>query len=221
MAGILEKDFYELLDLSPSASREDIERAYKIAHEVYNEGSLATYSIINSEERESILLKVRAAYEVLINDELRRRYNDSLGKQTHTAEFSPAPPAEPKPLQQAALPETPRLEMPLRKEAAKVSEVPIIPVQPRQIDESKFNGSDLRRIREELKIDLHAIADHTKISISTLRFIEDNNYDLLPAPIYIRGFIKQFAVILNIDPEKASRAFMKHYSAYIESVKKF
>ncbi len=44
--------------------------------------------------------------------------------------------------------------------------------------------------------------------------IETENFEKLPAPVYIRGFVTEFARYLKIDPERAVFDFMAKYDAY-------
>ena len=63
-----------------------------------------------------------------------------------------------------------------------------------------FDGDVLRRIRVSLGIELEEIAATTKINEHHLRAIEGNVYDQLPPPVYLRGFLKQIAKCLSLDP---------------------
>ena len=52
-----------------------------------------------------------------------------------------------------------------------------------------YSGPNLKKIRTILNISLEEIARETKISIRHLVNMEEENYDLLPAPVYLRGYI--------------------------------
>jgi flagellar biosynthesis protein FlhG len=60
-------------------------------------------------------------------------------------------------------------------------------------------------------MDLSEVAQRTKISERYLRSIESERFDELPAPVYVRGFITQFARFLRIDPARASEHFLKRF----------
>jgi len=59
-------------------------------------------------------------------------------------------------------------------------------------------GALLRALRERRGVDLHTIAERTKISLMTLQFIEEDRYDALPAAIYLRGFLEQYTKMLDL-----------------------
>ena len=62
-------------------------------------------------------------------------------------------------------------------------------------------GEHLRKAREEKGITLEQIGRITKINLSYLRILEEEQYHLLPAPIFVIGFLKQYAQCVGLDPE--------------------
>ena len=55
-------------------------------------------------------------------------------------------------------------------------------------------GEELRREREIRGISLKEIADATKISKRFLEAIERNDHRTLPAPVFTRGFVREYAL---------------------------
>ncbi len=70
-----EMNFYEILNVSPSASQQDIEQAYTVGKHAFEEGSLAHYGLVGQEERESTLSRIEEAFKTLSNPRKRRRYD--------------------------------------------------------------------------------------------------------------------------------------------------
>jgi cytoskeleton protein RodZ len=60
-------------------------------------------------------------------------------------------------------------------------------------------GEELRREREIRGISLKEIADATKISKRFLDAIERNDHRTLPAPVFTRGFIREYARYLGLN----------------------
>ncbi len=64
-------------------------------------------------------------------------------------------------------------------------------------------GEFLKRERELRQITLEEVAEGTKISIRRLRSIEADQFDDLPAEVFVKGFIKAYAEYIGIDPTDA------------------
>jgi hypothetical protein len=73
--------------------------------------------------------------------------------------------------------------------------------QPPQSELASF-GEELRREREIRGISLKEIADATKISKRFLEAIERNDHRTLPAPVFTRGFVREYARYLGLNSEE-------------------
>lgn len=62
-------------------------------------------------------------------------------------------------------------------------------------------GEELRREREIRGISLKEIADATKVSRRFLEAIERNDHRTLPAPVFTRGFVREYARYLGLNAE--------------------
>ena len=63
-------------------------------------------------------------------------------------------------------------------------------------------GEELRREREIRGISLKEISDATKISKRFLEAIENNDHRTLPAPVFTRGFVREYARYLGLNAEE-------------------
>lgn len=63
-------------------------------------------------------------------------------------------------------------------------------------------GEELRREREIRGISLKEIADATKISKRFLEAIERNDHRTLPAPVFTRGFVREYARYVGLNAEE-------------------
>jgi len=63
-------------------------------------------------------------------------------------------------------------------------------------------GEDLRREREIRGISLKEIADATKISKRFLEALERNDHKTLPAPVFTRGFVREYARYVGLNAEE-------------------
>ena len=61
-------------------------------------------------------------------------------------------------------------------------------------------GNSLREARVRQGIDYPTAEAGTRIRSRYLRAMEDEDFDLLPDPSYVRGFLRAYATYLGIDP---------------------
>lgn len=67
-------------------------------------------------------------------------------------------------------------------------------------------GEQLRSARERQGLDLPTLARALRIPIRTLDALERGDFLSLPADVYVRGFLKQYATTLSLDPVPLLRA---------------
>lgn len=60
-------------------------------------------------------------------------------------------------------------------------------------------AEQLRQGREQRGWTVHQLADVTKIRTDHIRALEEGNYDVFAAPVYIQGFVRTCAGILKLD----------------------
>lgn len=77
--------------------------------------------------------------------------------------------------------------------------------------ESTF-GAELRKQREIRGISLREIADATKISHRFLEAIEHDDYRNLPAPVFTKGFIREYARYVGLSAD----ALLDHYTSFVK-----
>lgn len=225
MKDIHEQTYYELLDIPPTASQEEILNAYKKARATYSNNSPALYSLFNKEEAEELLKLIDEAYTVLSNQYKRKAYDkDKLAAPSgddHSAEKTPtshhfAPPS-------AAILEPSPLNVPGQK-GVYVKNPATDPGQPGttrfgkyQFDskiedeiknQTQFSGAFLKKIRLYKNISLDQISEVTKISRAYLNAIEGDDFSCLPAPVFLRGFLVQLAKSLSLDANTVSSSYL-------------
>ena len=60
-------------------------------------------------------------------------------------------------------------------------------------------GASLREARLRQDLDFPELEERTKIRPKYLRALEDERFDILPAPTYVRGFLRSYAEALGLD----------------------
>jgi cytoskeletal protein RodZ len=61
-------------------------------------------------------------------------------------------------------------------------------------------GEMLLGAREKKGLPLEVVSQDTKIPVSTLQYLETDNFEAIPAKVYATGFLKIYAQILGLDP---------------------
>lgn len=69
-------------------------------------------------------------------------------------------------------------------------------------------GERLRTAREARQASLREIAATTKISVSALEALEQNDLSRLPGGIFTRAFVRSYATEVGLDPEETMRDFV-------------
>ncbi|MCB9421841.1 MAG: helix-turn-helix domain-containing protein [Ardenticatenaceae bacterium] len=62
-------------------------------------------------------------------------------------------------------------------------------------------GHILREARENKGLTLADVQDKTRINARFLAALEQGNYDRLPTPVHVRGFLRNYARFLGLDPQ--------------------
>jgi len=150
-----EPDHYELLEIPRDATREEVERAYRMARATWSEEGLATYSVAERGELAGMRARVELADRVLVDVETRSAYDEALGL------LSP-PPEEP--------------ELDFDDEEKKVA--PELPAEIESFDDlsgpedGRWSGAALRRSRLARGLELEQLTAVTKVNPVYLRCIE-------------------------------------------------
>lgn len=199
MKPIDEQDHYEVLELAPTASSDEVEQAYRIACSIYADDSAAVYSMLDETDVSVIRGRIDEAYGVLSDPERRRRYDQSRG----TGQ-PPVPRVE-----------TEQLTIDLSPRVAGAETAPLEGFDDVEIedDAAAFDGARLRRARLQRGLELDDVARSTKINLRYLRFLEESRFDGLPSSVYVRGFVKSVARCLGLDADAVARRYMEHYEA--------
>lgn len=64
----------------------------------------------------------------------------------------------------------------------------------------------LSQAREAQNLTTADVARRLKLSVWQVEALESGQYDQLPGPTFVRGFIRNYARLLNLDPEELARA---------------
>jgi flagellar biosynthesis protein FlhG len=189
-----EQTHYEILETEPGVSDEEVRRAYRTLKETYAQNSPVIAGLYDDQELAELHARANAAHETLFAPERRRLYD-------------------------LALPEA-DLARAVRA-AAQIGRRPGLPTAAERPDAAEpavevgeeITGAVLRRVRESRGLELAEIAQRTKISERHLRSIEDERFEDMPAAVYVRGYVTEYARTLRIDPQRAVASYLRRYNA--------
>jgi cytoskeletal protein RodZ len=77
--------------------------------------------------------------------------------------------------------------------------------------DAEFSGKLLREVREALGVELREISERTKISAGYLSAIEEERFDKLPAPVYVRGFLVEYCKLLGLDVARVLETYFQRF----------
>jgi len=69
-------------------------------------------------------------------------------------------------------------------------------------------GSWLRNQREARSVSMREIADNSKISLVYLEALEQDRFDVLPAPVFARGFLREYARVVGLNPDEVVNLYL-------------
>ncbi len=72
-------------------------------------------------------------------------------------------------------------------------------------------GATLRETRMRARIDVSEIEAKTKIRAKYLRALENEEWDLLPGPAYVRSFLRTYAQALGLDSKALLEEYRREY----------
>lgn len=188
MKGIRDQTYYEILEVSTTATIKEIQRAYEHAKETFHADSLAVYSLFSEKEMKEIQEAIDEAYRVLMDEALRKSYD-----QSHFQTVEEQPPGEPFEVQEASREKTSLSFAGLSFKA----------------EEGIYRGMTLKQVREKMGVELQTISKETKINIKILEWIEKEAFERLPALVYLKGFLKSYAQSLGLAPQKVIEEYLQ------------
>ena len=86
------------------------------------------------------------------------------------------------------------------------------------IDDGLSFGRYLRTARSEKGLLLEDIAQEIRVSEKTLRYLEDESHEKLPDEVFVRGFVRAYAHIVDINADEAVQRYLASRHRYLQSL---
>lgn len=87
------------------------------------------------------------------------------------------------------------------------------------VRKSETLGEILSKKRVSLGYEIKDVERNTRIRAKHIEFIEASDWDKLPPDVYVRGFLRTYARLLKLDPEKVITLYLRE-KGLTENVKK-
>ena len=184
-----EQNYYELLEVGPQASDEEIRTAYEKLKAIYSLLTPGITILFTPEEVKQVQDKMEEAYRVLRDPRSQREYDLVM---QGAWEKSIVPPPRPITIQRTLTSQQIREAL--------------------GSDEVSWSGESLGKIRRFLKLDIDELALEIKVSKHNLEAIEAEAISALPAPVYLKGFLRSFARALGLDSQRVGEEYLTRIS---------
>src|SRR6185436_1519806 len=168
--------------------------------DIYGAESVAISGLYDPASLEAVHRRLDLAYTTLMDAAKRKEYDMEL-----------FPDGVPTPV----TPPT-HTDLPAPRPAAKVDEPGVLAVRPPMPEISpvtEFSGALLRQIREAIGVELREIAERSKIGMAYLSALEGEAFGKLPAAVYVRGFLAEYARALGLDAERVKQTYLARFRA--------
>ncbi len=218
------KNYYDVLEIEINANPQTIENAYIRSRNAYSGDSVALYSLMTKEECDSILGQIEEAYSILGFPEKRREYDRLRGynqngssqlqkrDQIYTVQSLESRPKD------AIIYEDYGSNL-IEAKVSKLTAQKKFGLEFNEDNEMdkkireciEFTGSFLKQIREYKNVTIERMAEMTRISKTQITSIENEDIPKLPADVYVRGYVYQYAKVLKLNPDQVAASYLLHF----------
>ncbi len=213
-----DKNYYEILEVSSTSTPEDVHQGYLRAKNAYSQDSLALYSLMSKEECENILQLIDEAYTIISDPHKRRQYDearginqdlsDSFRQQSRLASVGFTKEETDHRINQSGESVKPQSMTKIVAQKKFQLEYKVSEEFEKEIEQAtEFSGEFLRRVREYKGVDINRMSEMTKVSKTYIKNIEDEDTTRLPAIVYVRGFVYQYAKCLKLNPDLVATSY--------------
>lgn len=210
----LEESPYATLEVARSASPDQIEQAYHRLKGLLADGQLAAYGMLEASEVDRQREQLELAFELLRHADKRQAYDQrhfgvvatdgrSAGS---TGGYASAEQGS-----SSSLPNIAHAPPPSSFARAAVQRGRLsfaCPMAESLAADVVYDGPLLRRLRESAGASLEDFCEATKISRRYLKAIEADDFGLLPAPVYVRGFVSEYARLLGLQAKTVADSYV-------------
>jgi len=204
-----ELNYYEIFEIPINASTFEIRNAYKEALSIYGSDSPVSYSFFTEKESKEILDRVEEAFSTLIDQEKRALYNKMLVREKKIDPSSLTKKREkvPTPLFSSKTPGGAAISKTIKK---RIKDKDLKKTEEAIFSKDMISGDNLKQLRETVGIKIEDLFEVTRISVSVLEAIENDDFGTLPSTVYLKNFLKAYAELFEVDSKKLIDGYIKN-----------
>ncbi|MEE9292065.1 MAG: helix-turn-helix domain-containing protein [Acidobacteriota bacterium] len=224
-------DHYRVLEVAPKATPKEVQSAYQLLKKTFDPETTHLSPVLEAQGLREMLARIEAAYRTLIFLESRATYDQQMRisglvqqadmpePDGREATPSPAPPAVPEENVTASATEEAASDSADSVPGGDAAAAPANPsprdatepIEPAPARPVPSTGAQLRDVRKGLGLTLDAIAEETKVRPAHLDSIEREQFGDLPAPVFVRGFLREYSRCMGLPADEVIRRYMLRY----------
>lgn len=221
-------NYYEILEVAPSATQHEILLAYQKAKKTYSQSNYAILNAFSTQELTDLQNLIEEAYAVLSKQEYRiayemRRNEKSYSKANITFDGIKDAVENIKSETVENLVHQQQVQLVAHENTGDVSSLQTQPAS--TIDtqfefeinnQTQWTGDFLKKVREYKKISIDKLQETTKVNPWYLKALETMDYKNLPATVFVRGYVLQMAKQLGLNEKEVADSYIKIYKDMLE-----
>jgi flagellar biosynthesis protein FlhG len=200
------QSYYEILEINEDATLQEVERAYLNAKETYSSNSSALYSMFSKEEALELHKLIEEAYNTLSNNSLRQAYDN----ENINLSFDDDDNDDFLEIEEPAV-DHKKDEVKMVGGCIKGQFKEDSTIEDKILSLDDCSGSFLQKIRTYKNIPLEDLSKFSKISKTSILAVENEDFESLPAKVFVRGFVSQIAKLLGLDHSTFTKEYMANF----------
>lgn len=212
-------NYYEILEVANTATQHEITVAYEKAKRTYSAQNAALYSVFTEAEALALRDLIEEAFSVLSNQNYRNIYEKRLISKSFSGSdlsLDAVKKASTELFNENSLITMASTEA-LENEKPSYEKNSNLETEIETCD--SWDGDFLKKVREYKQFSLELLHEKTKVNPWYLAALEKMEPQNLPAPVFVRGYVTQFAKTLGLNEKQVAESYMKLYKSKLEQQK--
>jgi cytoskeleton protein RodZ len=80
-------------------------------------------------------------------------------------------------------------------------------------------GRYLKALRQEKGVSIESVAKETRVNLTTLQLIEMEDHDRLPDEVFVKGFIRSYAKLVEANPDELVQRYLANHHLHRQNAR--